>query len=421
MKFTYRAFEKSGRAVSDVVEASSATEAQDLLRRQGLFVSTLAETAASGSGSGSVGSAGGTGGSGKRRSGSGKSARLKAVAVFVRQLAVLVSTGTPMVDALSALERPLPPGDWKDALADIRRKVEEGSSLSAAMTGYPKYFDAVALSLIAAGESGGKLDSMLKRLAVLTRQQMKVRASIIGAMTYPCLLLFVCFGVLSTMLFFVLPRFEGLFETLGAPLPPTTKMLMDLSAFLRSYWYIVIGLAGAAGMGAKLWASSDSGVRSIDRFMVNAPQVGKVVRALATARMARVLGVLVEGRVPLLDALKLTRESSGNTCYEALIGRAEELVTRGESVSAAFADSPLVPRSLTEAIRSGERSGQLGTVLNDIAEFLDEDNEVVLRSLSSLVEPVILIVLGVIIGFVAVSMFLPLFDLATAARGGGGA
>jgi type II secretory pathway component PulF len=172
-----------------------------------------------------------------------------------------------------------------------------------------------------------------------------------------------------------------------------------------------------------LWLASGPGSVALSRFLVAAPQVGKLFRSFATARIMRVMGVLVDGKVPLLDALVLARESAGNPVYEELLAKAEQRVMRGEAVSSALEDSPLIDPSIVEAIRSGERSGQLGPVLLSLAEFMDEDNEIILKSLSSIVEPLILIVLGVLIGFVAISMFLPLFDLtsATGAGAGGGA
>lgn len=408
MKIAYSAYDRSGRSVNAVLEAPGVAEATEQLRREGLFVTEATEATD------------GLTPRGASRIG-GQGARLKEMAAFVRQLSVLVSTGTPMVEAITSLERQTPAGRFRDALQDIRERVEQGASFSSALEHHPRYFDAVARSLIAAGESGGRLDDMLKRLAALTRQQIKIRASISGAMVYPCLLVCVCISVLTTMLFFVLPRFEGLFESLGAPLPPTTRMLMDFSAFLRGYWWAVLACAVPAAIGARAWASSASGRMMIHRFAVSAPQLGNLMRAFATARIARVLGVLLEGRVPMLDALRLTRESSGNLCYESVISDAEDAVIRGENISSVFASTPLISRSVTEAVRSAERTGQMAPVLLTIADFLDEDNEVVLRSLSSIVEPLILIVLGVLVGFVAISMFLPLFDLATAAQTGGGA
>lgn len=409
MKFAYTAYDKAGKVVSGTTDSSSTIEASESLRKQGLFATEIMETSDEPS-RGSPRS--------RARGGGGRTKRLRAMAGFVRQLSVLVSTGTPIVEAITSLERQIPPGHWRNSLQDMRARIEQGASLSAALEYHPAYFDGVARSLIAAGESGGMLDAMLKRLSNLARQQVRVRAMISGAMVYPCLLITVAVSVLGVMLFFVLPRFEGLFHSLGSGLPPTTQMLIDLSNALRGYWWIALPTLIILAVSAKLWAASDSGRDAIAKFLVRAPYVGKLFRSFATARVTRVLGVLVEGRVPLLEALGLARASAGNPLYEQLLARAEERVTRGETFSSSLEHSPLIDPAIVEAIRSGERSGQLGPVLMSLAEFMDEDNEVILKSLSSIVEPLILVVLGVLIGFVAVSMFLPLFDLAGATGAG---
>lgn len=408
MKIAYTAFDRAGKSVRDVIDAASTIEAGELLRQRGLYATEL-----------SVSTDSGTDARGARaRSAGGAGRRLADASMFVRQLSVLVSTGTPMVEAITSLERQLAPGAWRTSVERIRQRVEEGSSLSAALEHEPRYFDPVARSLIAAGESGGKLDDMLRRLASLMRQQIRVRSQIIGAMVYPVLLVNVALGVLCTMMFFVLPRFKGLFESLGAQLPPTTRLLMDMSEFVAAYWWALLAGVIVCGVSAKLWLSTPAGKRGVATFVVRAPQIGRVARAMATARVVRMLGVLVEGRVPVQEALRLTRESTGNVLYSELVADAEDAVTRGENISNALERSTLVSSSVVEAIRSGERSGQLGPVLTHLADFMDEDNELVLKSLSSIVEPLILIVLGCLIGFVAVSMFLPLFDLATATQGG---
>lgn len=412
MKFRFRAFDRSGKPVAEVIEASTQADAEELLRRRGLFVSEIAATVSHGA-TGFVHSS-------HRARGGGRGKRLRDMALFVRQLSVLVSTGTPMVDAISSLERPLPEGPWRAALGDIRKRIEEGSPFSIAIESHPEYFDGVARSLIAAGETGGQLDVMLKRLAQLARQQLKVRSSILGAMAYPSVLIFIAVNVLFVMLLFVMPRFGGLFKTLGSPLPPTTRMLLDLGLWLRAYWWAALAGLVVVGVVTRFWVASAAARPVLHGLLLRLPPFGTLARSLVTARVTRVLGVLLVGRVPMLEALALTRQSSGNALYEKLIKQAEDLVTKGENISTAFDNSPLVARSVVEAMRSGERSGQLPTVLLDMSEFLDEDNEIVLRSLSSLIEPVILVVLGLIIGFVAISMFLPLFDLAGAAQRGGG-
>lgn len=421
MKFAYKAYDRAGRVITDVIESGARQEAEDILRSKGLFVTELLERKAILTGRAAQAMVGKSASSSRSVRGLGRTARLKDITGFFRQLSVLVSTGTPMVDAMEAIERQTPEGKWKQVLTDVRTQLEEGSGFAQAMERHPRYFDAVCRSLVSAGESSGQLDAMLRRLAMLTRQQLKVRSSVAGAMVYPCLLVCVCIGVLTVMMGFVLPRFEGLFQSLGSPLPPTTKMLMDLSAFMRQYWWgVLIGL-GCAGFGVYLWFGSYTGRVWWHRFVLRVPVFGRVVRSFAISRVMRVLGVLLEGRVPLLDSLRLTREATGNICFADLVMRAEDEVTRGGNISSVLQNSTLVSQAVTEAVRSGERTGQVGPVLTNLAEFMDEDNEVVLRSLTSIIEPVILIFLGLLVGFVAISMFLPLFDLATTTQNGGGA
>ncbi len=412
MKFRCSAYDRAGKAIVEVVDAADAREASETLRRRGVFVSSVepdlgarAESAAAEGKGGSVGGG----------------ARLKNLAGFSRQLSVLISTGTPLVEALTSVERQAPEGAWRSVLSDLRKRVEEGRQLSEAMQSHPGWFDSVTRSLVAAGESGGRLDAMLDRLARLTRQQQKVRSSIIGAMIYPTLLICVAAGVMVIMLVFVMPRFEGLFKTLTTPLPPSTKLLMAVGQMLREYWMFAVGGLVALGVMVKVAFSGSGGRQTRDRLLVRLPQVGVIARGISTARLARVLGVLLEGKVPLLDALRLAREAAGNSEYTRLMTAAEEAVGRGESVSAVFASDGargLIAPAVYEAVRSGERSGQMAPALLTVAEALDEDNELVLRSLTSIVEPLILIVLGLVVGAVALSMFLPLFDL-TAASGPG--
>lgn len=411
MKFRCAAYDRAGRAISEVVEAADAREASEALRRRGVFVSSVEPEQAPRAES--------TPGGGTRGGGS----RLKNLAAFARQLSVLIATGTPLAEALASVERQAPDGAWRAVLSDLRRRVEEGRQLSEAMQAHPGWFDPVSRSMVAAGESGGRLEAMLDRLAKLTRQQQKVRSSIIGAMVYPSLLICVAGAVLVVMLVFVMPRFEGLFKTLTTPLPPSTRVLMSAGRALREEWPYFVGGAVAAGVGVRLALGGARGRPARDALLVRLPQIGAIARGVATARLARVLGVLLEGKVPLLDALRLARESAGNTQYTGLMAAAEEAVGRGESVSAVFASPEgrrLVSASVFEAVRSGERSGQMAPALLTIADALDEDNELVLRSLASIVEPLILIALGLIVGGVAMSMFLPLFDLTAASGPGGG-
>jgi type II secretory pathway component PulF len=418
VKLKYEAIDSQGKSVADTVDASDAAEAIEQLRGKGLFVTTIAEaSSSSAAGSASAGSAlwRRGGGGGRRISGT---KRLKNLAMFTRQLSVLVSSGTPLVQAIASLERQAKEKPWRDVLAALRTKVEEGATLSEAMAQQPAVFDPVCRSLIAAGESGGSFDTMLERLAQMTRKQMQVRSAVVGAMVYPCLLILIAVGVLALMLLFVLPRFMGLFEQLDAELPPTTKVLVVISNGLRSYWWMIPIVISGAFFGIRTWVNTTAGRNAIDTIVLKLPMAGGIVRSFAVARITRVLGVLMAGRVPMLEALALARQTAKNVRYVALVARAEEAVTRGSTISAAFAEAEdLVTPSICEAIRSGEQSGQMGALLLNIADFLDEDNEVVVKSLTSILEPLILIGLGLVVGFVALSMFMPLFDLTSATHG----
>ncbi len=407
MKFSYTGYDAGGRGLSGTIEASDAGDAAEQLRRKGIFASGV-----KGEAEGSSTTSTAARPRGRRH--------VREVAVFVRELSVLVGSGTPMVDALSSIERQAAAGPWRTVLADVRKRVEEGEQLSEAIARHPACFDAVARSLIQAGEQGGKLDVLLNRLALLTRQQMKIRSSVRGAMVYPCLLITVAVSVLTVMIGFVMPRFEGLFKSLQAPLPPTTKVLMSVGAFAREHWMMLLaGLVGGVA-GVVFWQGTAGGKRARDELLVRLPQVGKATRSFATARIARVLGVLMDGKVPLLEALRLVRESTSNTLYVDLVARAEDAVTKGDSLSVALTNPTLVSPSVCEAIRNAERTGRLASVLSSVADHMDEDNEIVLRTLTGLIEPVILIVMGVLVGGVAISMFMPLFDLTAAGSPGGG-
>lgn len=410
MNAAFKGFDRSGAAVSGTVEAGSLAEAREALAAKGVFVTevvqaTAAELAAvapRGRGAGS------------------KGRRLREVSAFSRQLAVLVSTGTPVVEAIGSLERQAPHGEWRRVLESLRSRLEDGMAFSAAMSEHPRYFDAVARSLVAAGEQSGKMDAMLARVASLSRQEIKVRSSILGAMVYPVVLLSIATVVLGVMIGFVLPRFKGLFESLSAPLPPTTKLLMGISEIAREQWYIVVPACIAAVVGAVLYLKSPAGVLAVQHAMLRVPKVRTVAMSFITARIVRILGVLLEGKVPLLDAVRLASASAGHVRYERLLNGAHDAIMRGENFSSALSHGGLVAQSVIEAVRSGERTGQMASVLLSIADYMDEDNDIVLRSLSSIVEPLILLVLGVVIGFVAMSMFLPLFDLTSMTQGGPG-
>jgi type II secretory pathway component PulF len=407
VKIEYSAIDKSGQSTTAVIEAGSEDEATELLRAQGLFATDLKELK-EGSGAGSRKKGGRAGGS-----------RMKHLANFSRHLQILVSSGTPITEALTIVERQMVHPGWQAVLGQVRAKIEGGASLTQALAERPDYFDAVTRSLIAAGETCGELPKMLDRLATLTRRQVKLKNTVVGAMVYPVLLCLVGVSVMVTLFVFVLPRFGDLFKTLDVPLPPTTKFLMAIGHFMQGYWWAILPTVVISLATFKWWVGTEGGKRAVYAAFLKVPKVSGLMKNLATARIARLLGTLVDSYVPLLDSLALVKQAAGAPCYRDLISKAEDAVTKGQPMSTAFSGTDLVNPSVSEAVRNGEQTGKLGTLLTHVADFLDEENEIVLKSLSSMIEPIILIVMGAFVGFVAVSMFLPLFDLVGMAQGGG--
>jgi type IV pilus assembly protein PilC len=403
MKLAYQAYDRQGRTISDVIDAASFAEATESLRRDGLFVAEIAPAA------GAAGPA-----AMPRRGG------MRDLAIFTKQLYVLASTGSPVPEALAALQRQMRNPAWKAVLADIIERVEEGEALSEAMAVHPGFFDDIYRSLIAAGEASGQLVSMLQRLALLVNKRWRTQSTLRGAMIYPIALTGIAVIVLNLVMLFVVPRFMELFETLEVPLPATTRMLLAASDLAMGYWWLGLLILGGAGFAAWRQLRSPAGRAWRDGVVLRLPVLGKLAQGFAVARIARLLGSLVESNVTLLEALQLTQHAAGNVHYASLLADAEQAVTQGEPVSRSFYEHPLIPEAFYEALRNGERSGKMGPLLVNIADLLDDENETTLKAALSLIEPAILVGLGLLVGAVAVSMFLPLFDLTAMASGGGG-
>jgi len=404
VKLAYKAFDRAGRAVADTIEATDPAEAAETLRRRGLYVTDLRPGTAPAAGPD------------RRTRPSGR--RLKSLAVFTGQLQVLTSCGTPLVEALGALARQTSDARLRSVVADVQRRVEEGAALSAALEVHRETFGPVYRSLVAAGEASGDLSAMLGRLAETLRKQVRIRNALLGALIYPALLSVVAVGVLGLMFTVVIPRFGELFETLEVPLPPTTSALLAVSQALTGYWYVAALAVGAPALGLTAWLLSAPGRRTFQSAVLRLPQVGRIVRGFITARIVRLLGLLLEANVPILEALDLARRSIVNHRYDDLLAKTQDAVTRGEAISDVWGQSDLVSPSVQEIVRNGERSGQVARMLLSAADFLDDENELIVRSLTSILEPVILVGMGLVVGLVAVSMFTPLFDLTAMTQGG---
>jgi type II secretory pathway component PulF len=406
MKFSYQGYDKTGKEVTGSVEAATAADGTTQLRRQGIFVAEIAS-----------GHVGGAAGAAAPVTVSGR--HLKTLAMFTRQLYVLVKSGTPLAQSLTAIQKQVKGEAWQAVIRDLRNRLEAGCTLHDAMEVHARYFDSIYRGMVMAGESSGKLAEMLERLAGLTRSRLHVRTAVRGAMVYPCLLIAVATGVLVVLLAVVVPKFQELFKSMDVPLPPTTQAMIAISESLRSYWWAALAAGAGVVFALRRYLHSPSGRRVVDTLLVRMPRIGGVTRNFATASIVRLLGVLLNSHVPVLTAMRLTRYATTNSLYTEHMVRAEERVSQGQALSATFEDSPLFSPSVCEAARSGEKSGQVGELLLNMADFLDDENEVLLKVLTSVIEPVILVFMGLVVGLVAVSMFVPLFDLTAMTSGGG--
>jgi type II secretory pathway component PulF len=408
MKLAYTAYDHRGEAVAGTIDSADIVAATETLRGKGLYVAQITESVAPPE---KVRT--------KRRRNFKRGNKTKNLTMFTRQLSVLVRSGSQLTEALGALEQQAKQGPWRSVIADLNDRVEEGAALSEAMEANTEYFDPVYCSLIATGESSGHLVEMLERLAALKQKQLRIRNSIIGALIYPIILVSLSVSIFTLLMLFVVPRFSTLFETLGVPLPSTTQILVSLSEFIRGYWWAIGICLTMALIGIVVFLRTPKGKGWCDTIMLRLPCIGNITKSLITARVVYLLGVLMEGHVQVLGALRLVKRAAGNGHYAELISKAEKHVAEGELLSLAFSDTNLISPCVHAAIQSGEQSGQIDQLLLNIAGFLDEENETILRSLTSIVEPLILVVMGVLVGLIAVSMFLPLFDLTSMTQGGG--
>jgi len=331
MKLAYKAYDNLGKPITGTIECSDVITATETLRRKGLYVAQIAESATTAAKAKRMGRLNFRGGQ-----------KIKNLAVFTRQLCVLVHSGTRLAEALGALERQTNQGPWRDAISDLKARVEEGASLSEAMEANSGYFDSIYCSLVATGESSGHLVEMLNRLATLKQKQLRTRNSIVGALIYPIILVFLSIAIFSLLLIFVVPRFATLFDTLDVPLPASTQTLVSISEVFRSYWWTMgLSLAGAI-IAVVAYLRTPNGKRLCDTTILKLPCIGNIAKSLTTARLVCLLGVLMEGHVPVLKALRLVRRAAGNVHYADLISRAEKHVANGELLSLAFSDENLI-------------------------------------------------------------------------------
>ncbi len=410
MNLTYKAVDASGKPVADVIEAPDVREAAEQLRRMGLLVTDISPAPEP------RGFCSPRDASAQAKACGSERTRLplKTAVFFTKQLAMLLKSGSAVVPALGAIKAQLSKPEHAAIIASLITDLEEGTSFVDALAKHPKSFDAGYRAIVAAGEASATLPEMFTRLAGIMGRRRAVRNRVIGAMTYPMLLIIICINVMLVLLLFIIPRFAVLFETLHVDLPASTEFLLGVSGLLRERWPVLAAaLIVLVGTIVGLLVSR-RGRQLLTDYQTEVPVIGRLSSRLLQGRLFQTLGTLIECRVGLLDAIELGRGITSNRRFRKLLDGIEDSVTSGDQVSSALERSGFISPSIYHAIRIGEDSGNLGPAITFCAETLDEENTELISTMTRLVEPMILIVMGFVVGTVAVSLFLPLFDMTSA-------
>jgi type IV pilus assembly protein PilC len=400
--FAYTGRTRTGETVSGERVADSMDAATAALRREQINVTRITPAA--------KGKEDGT--AKKEKVGkSGKKVAAKNLAVFTRQFSVMIDAGLPLVQCLDILGSQEEDKNFAFVIMATRTDVESGASLADAMRKHPKTFDPLFTNMIAAGEAGGILDTILKRLATYIEKAVKLAGQVKSAMIYPIAVVVIAGLVVGVILWKVIPTFAALFSGLGADLPLPTRVVIALSDNLvRFFPFIFIG-GGAAAYGFKTYYATENGRRVIDQITLKLPVLGNIMKKIAVARFCRTLSTLISSGVPILDGLEITAKTAGNAIVEDAIMVTRKSIERGETISAPLKDTKVFPPMVTQMIGVGEATGALDTMLGKIADFYEEEVDTAVAGLLTLLEPIMIAMLGVVVGGIVIAMYLPIFDL----------
>ncbi len=341
----------------------------------------------------------------------GKKASAKSLAVFTRQFSVMIDAGLPLVQCLDILGSQEEDKNFASVILQTRSDVEGGASLADAMRKHPKTFDPLFTNMVAAGEAGGILDTILKRLATYIEKAVKLKGQVKSAMIYPIAVIVIAALVVGVILWKVIPTFAQLFQGLGAELPLPTRVVIWMSESLVSYFPLIVGAFVVLGWAFRTYYKTSSGQRVVDGTMLRLPILGDILRKIAVARFCRTLATLVSSGVPILDGLEITARTSGNSIIEDAVMDTRKSIERGETIAAPLKETSVFPPMVVQMIGVGEATGALDTMLAKIADFYEEEVDTAVAGLLTLLEPVMIAFLGVIVGGIVIAMYLPIFDL----------
>lgn len=400
--YKFQAKAEDGRLVRGEVDAASESDARIRLRAQKLTPIRLATF---------------TDNSGPKKGlfGGSESVSSKDLQVFTRQFAVLVSAGVPIVQSLQSMSQGARSPGLANSLIKITAEVEKGKRLADALATQPKVFDRLYINLVRAGEESGALESILNRLAEYIENSVKLRNKVTGALWYPAIIILVAIVVINVIMIFVVPKIAGMFKEGGQELPYLTTLVVGISDACNKYWYLVV--AGIVGVPVliKMYYDSREGRKRCDALLLSLPVMGTLVQRSGIARFSRTLATLLSAGVRIVDALEIAATTSGNHVLETAFLSAKNAITKGRPLAEPIAAIPYIPRMVAQMIAIGEQTGNLDQMLNKVADFYEDEVENATAAMTSLIEPILMVVLGGIVAVIVLAMYLPLFSLAGAA------
>lgn len=338
----------------------------------------------------------------------------KDVVIFTRQFSTMIDAGLPLVQGLTILAEQTENKTFQKILKQVTRDVEGGSSLAEALKRHPKVFDALYHNLVAAGEIGGILDTILQRLAAYIEKAEKLKSRIKGAMTYPIIVVAIAVLVISVILIFVIPVFQEMFSSFGSALPAPTQLVVNMSDFLKGNIHFVIGALIVLIIAFKKYRNTKKGRKQTDSLALKLPVFGDLLKKTAVARFTRTLGTMISSGVPILDALEIVAKTSGNVVLEEVIYDVRSSIAEGQTIAEPLSEADIFPRMVVQMISVGEATGALDTMLSKIADFYDDEVDTAVEALTAMLEPLLMVFLGGAIGGLVVAMYLPIFQMAAA-------
>lgn len=395
--YRYKAVQSDGKEVNEVMTAATITEVQEKIRDKGLYLIQIREDVEKKSAA-------------EELSFGGK-VTAKQISIFCKQFATLLKAGVPVASGLDILYRQTENKKFKSALEDVYTEVQKGSQVSTAIRNHPKVFPSLMVNMVESGEMSGNLDNIMERLAIHYEKDAKISSRIKGAMIYPIALSVISVVVVIFLITVILPTFTGMFTSSGVELPLPTRILLGISDFIKDYWYIVIGAMGLLIFVVNRYLNSSVGRYQFDALKFKLPVVKGSVDKIVTARFTRTLGSLLRSGIPLIDALELAGSVTGNVVIEEKVNYIASEVEKGETLGVALKRTPTFGPMVVSMIQIGEESGSLDQMLDKSADFYEQELEDAIDRLLKLMEPLLIVVMAVVIGFIVISMALPMFDM----------